>query len=181
MARGNPVLTREKLLDAGSNLAQRKAIATLRIDDIVEQAGVAKGTFYLHFQDRSEFLVALHRRFHDEVMVAVELATEKTPQGIARLLSGSLAYLDVCLGRHPVKALLIGARAEPAIQAEIGHQNARFARLAAQGFSAAGTAGAAHAARLWVGMVAEAALAEAEAGKAIVPLRKALARFLKGY
>ncbi|MGH8456595.1 MAG: TetR/AcrR family transcriptional regulator [Stenotrophobium sp.] len=180
MARGNAAATREKLLDAGCALVHTQAFASLRIDDIVEQAGVAKGTFYLHFPDRTAFLVDLHRRFHDEIMAAVEQATVKKTHGNAKLLAGSLAYLDACLRKHPVKALLIGARAEPAIQTEIGHQNARFTRLASQSFSAAGWQASSHAARLWVGMVAEAALAEAEAGRAIPALRKALARFLEG-
>lgn len=178
MARGNAAGTRGKLLEAGCALAHSQAFANLRIDDIVERAGVAKGTFYLHFADRTAFLVALHRRFHDEVMAAVELATEQAPHGTDRLVVGSLAYLDSCRQNHPVKALLVGARAEPAIQTQVSHQNARFTQLAEHNFKAAGWPAAKHAARLWVGMVAEAALAEAEAGAALPPLRKALTHFL---
>jgi AcrR family transcriptional regulator len=32
---------------------------------------VAKGTFFYHFRDRSEFLLALHTEFHDRVFAAI--------------------------------------------------------------------------------------------------------------
>jgi TetR/AcrR family transcriptional regulator, transcriptional repressor for nem operon len=57
-------------------------------------------------------------------------------------------------------------------------QNARFARLAADEFKAADWPAPLQAARLWVGMVAEAAIAEAEAGRKLPTMRQALARFL---
>jgi len=74
--------------------------------------------------------------------------------------------------------MLLGARAEPAIQQAVSAQNARFAGLAADEFKAAGWPAPQHAARLWVGMVAEAAIAETEAGRKLAPLRQALRRFL---
>lgn len=178
MARGNATLTREKLLAAGLALARTQSFAELRVDDVVAQAGVAKGTFYLHFPDRGAFLAALHQRFHDAVMAEVDAATAAAAAGLSRLLAGSLAYLDYCRRDHPIKALLIGARVEPAIQAAVSAQNARFAQLAEHSFQAAGWPAPRHAGRLWVGLVAEAALAEAEAGKTLPALRKALAAFL---
>ena len=42
---------------------------------ITVAAGHAKGTFYIHFADRAEFLVALHRRFHDTVFSRIIAVT----------------------------------------------------------------------------------------------------------
>ena len=178
MPRADARERRRQLLDAGQQLAQHAPLARLRVDDIVAAAGLAKGTFYLHFPDRAAFLVALHQRFHDTLMRAVQQATLALPRGLPRLLAGSVAYLDGCLREHGVKTLLVEARAEPVIQAQITAQNTRFAGRAALEFGAAGWPDAAAAARLWVGMVAEAALAEAEQGGAQPALRAALARFL---
>ena len=34
---------------------------------VVAEAGLAKGTFYVHFADRDAFLDALHERFHANI------------------------------------------------------------------------------------------------------------------
>lgn len=179
MPRADRAATRQDLLRAGRELAGKKPLSALRIDDIVERAGVAKGTFYLHFHDRAELLVTLHREFHDEVERMVAEASAGLANGAERLLAGSRAYLDACRSAHPVKALLFEARVMPEILAEVGARNQRFAALAQKEFAAAGWPDPASAARLWVGLVAEAALAEAERGARLPRLRECLARFLE--
>lgn len=170
--------TRRQLLAAGVELAQQQPLASLRIDDLVQAAGVAKGTFYLHFRDRAEYLVTLHRSFHDDVMASVQQAVGRRPPSLERLMIGTIAYLDACRRGHPVKALLMEARVEPAIQAEVKMQNARFAQRAAREFEAADWPAPQAAARLWIGMVAEAALAEAEADHTRPEIRSNLRLFL---
>ena len=170
--------TRERLLVAGLQLAHAGTLSALRVDEVVGAAGVAKGTFYVHFATREDFLVALHHRFHDRLAERIDHAVAGQPLGMPRLLRGSLAYLDGCCEQHGIKAMLLGARAEPAIQQAVSAQNARFAGLAADEFKAVAWPAPQHAARLWVGMVAEAAIAEAEAGRKLPPLRQALRHFL---
>jgi AcrR family transcriptional regulator len=170
--------TRERLLEAGLRLAHTAALSTLRVDEVVNAAGVAKGTFYVHFQTREDFLVALHGRFHDGLAERIDQAVAGQAPGMRRLLRGSLAYLDACCEQHGIKAMLLGARTEAAIQHAVSAQNARFALLAAEEFKAAGWPAPQQAARLWVGMVAEGAIAEADAGRKMPPLRQALAHFL---
>lgn len=51
------------LLDAAAALFVEKGVAGTSIDDIVERAGVAKGTFYHYFQDRAAMLEALRKRY----------------------------------------------------------------------------------------------------------------------
>lgn len=49
----------EKLLDAGFDLFISKGINETTIQDIVDEAGVAKGTFYLYFKDRHDLIDAI--------------------------------------------------------------------------------------------------------------------------
>jgi AcrR family transcriptional regulator len=170
--------TRDKLLLAGLRLADTGALSGLRVDEVVKAAAVAKGTFYVHFATRENFLLALHGRFHDQLAQRIEQAIAGHAPGLPRLLRGSLAYLDGCCEQRGIKAMLLGARAEPAIQHAVGTQNARFDALAADEFKAAEWPAPQHAARLWVSMAAEAAIAEAEGGRKLPQLRQALARFL---
>jgi len=44
--------TRQKLLDAASNLFAEKGLDLTTIDDITERADVGKGTFYYHFKNK---------------------------------------------------------------------------------------------------------------------------------
>ena len=47
-------LSRQALLDAAEQLLAERGTARVSIDDIVDKAGVAKGTFYNHFKDKAD-------------------------------------------------------------------------------------------------------------------------------
>ncbi|WP_019873923.1 TetR/AcrR family transcriptional regulator [Sporichthya polymorpha] len=52
--------TRSDLLEATKRLLAGGApVATLRVDQIVAEAGMGRATFYLHFKDKSELMAAL--------------------------------------------------------------------------------------------------------------------------
>src|SRR5215475_7550814 len=97
--------THEALLDAGVAVAEAHGLSGLSVNRVVAEAGVAKGTFYVHFETREAFVDALHARFHARVEQAVLAATRELPPGEERILSGVEAYLDVCLEDSAVKAL----------------------------------------------------------------------------
>ncbi len=156
--------TRQVLLDAGLELAITVSLTRLTVDAIVQKAGVAKGTFYVHFADRAAFLVALHAQFHEQLRDAVLRATEGLAPGGWRLRKGTQAYLDGCLHERAVKAFLLEARCEAHINVEVQRRNAEFAALAEPNFTALGWPDANTAARLFVTLVAEAALVELETG-----------------
>ena len=46
--------TRAQLIQAARELYAVSAIEAVTVDDVVEQAGVAKGTFYVHFASLAE-------------------------------------------------------------------------------------------------------------------------------
>ena len=73
--------TRQALLDAGVAVAEAQGLAGLSVNRVVAEAGVAKGTFYVHFEDRNAFVDALHARFHDRVEEKVGEATAGMPLG----------------------------------------------------------------------------------------------------
>ena len=59
MRRGRGVETRMALLAAGQKLLAERPIDALAIDEIVQTAGVAKGSFYNHFEDKDAFAFAI--------------------------------------------------------------------------------------------------------------------------
>jgi len=172
--------TREQLVEAGLRLAESTSLGAMSVNLLVEEAGVAKGTFFHHFGDRGAFLVALHQAFHDRLFEQTLAAIADLPPGRRRLLAAAHAYLDGCLRHRGVRALLLEARAEPAITAAIAERNALAVQLQSPDFHALGWPDPAAGAALWSGMVVEAALLELAAGERQARLRTALDRFLPG-
>src|ERR1700738_2648560 len=166
--------TREALIDAGLRLAERTGLAGLSVNLIVQEAGVAKGTFFHHFGDRASYLLALHREFHERLATQMQAATVDLPPGRNRLIIGANACLDGCLRDRGVRALLLEARAEPAVTDEIRHRNHANAELCRPDFAALTHPHPYESAQLWVGMVAEAALIEHQAATALPAIRRAL-------
>ena len=170
--------TREALIDAGLRLADRTGLAGLSVNLIVQEAGVAKGTFFHHFGDRASYLLALHREFHDRLNVQVQAAIDGMPPGSRRLTAVATTYLDGCLRDRGVRALLLEARAEPAVTDEIARRNHASAELCQADFVALKRPYPYESAQLWIGMVAEAALIEYQAATALPGLREAIKRFV---
>lgn len=169
--------TRESLLDAGVRLAERQNLLQTSVDHIVREAGVAKGTFYVHFADRTAFLVAIHRRFYDELNAAIDAAVEGLSPGPERLRRGALAYLDGCLRAKAVKAVLLEARMLSEVAHEVALRSTHAAARAARDFKAMGYRHPDACGRLFVAMVSEGALAELEHKRADRGVRAALWRF----
>jgi TetR/AcrR family transcriptional regulator, transcriptional repressor for nem operon len=171
--------TRAALIDSGLRLAERVGLAGVSVNVLVDELGVAKGTFFHHFGSRANFLLALHREFHERLRAEIMATVADQRPGLARLVAASTAYLDACLRDRGVKALLLEARAEPLVADEVNTRHADNAALVKPDFQAMGWPHPADAARLWVGLVAEAALLELHAGRRQPALRAALRQFLE--
>lgn len=176
----DPATKRATLIDAGLAIAEETGLGSLSVDKIVSAAGVAKGSFFHHFGSRAGYLTELHRRFHDRLAERIHQAITDLPPGRGRLLTGTSAYLEGCRADRAVRALLVEARAEPDVRAEIARRNDQFVRLAAPDFAAMGRRFPEAAARLWVTMAADVAVAESAADAALPELRIALADYLGG-
>jgi AcrR family transcriptional regulator len=65
---------REALVDAAFGVFMEKGVAASSVDDIVEAAGVAKGTFYLYFKTKDDAINAVAERVVGGVGEVVETA-----------------------------------------------------------------------------------------------------------
>lgn len=62
---------RGALLDAGARVLATRPFREVRVDDIVDEAGLAHGTFYLYFEDKEQLLLALASSCRDELVPMV--------------------------------------------------------------------------------------------------------------
>src|SRR5258708_16907365 len=85
--------TRAKLIETGLELAEELGLEGLSVNAVVAAAGVSKGTFFHHFRDRTAYLVALHRRFHDALADQFWSAVEGMAPGAEQLATAARNYL----------------------------------------------------------------------------------------
>ncbi|MBY5900937.1 TetR/AcrR family transcriptional regulator [Rhizobium leguminosarum] len=101
-----PEERRDELMTAAERLFLEKGVELTTIEEITTGAGVAKGTFYLHFSSKADVLQALRARFVqgvlDGIVAAVEGRRQEDWRG--RLAAWSMAcatgYLDAAALHH---------------------------------------------------------------------------------
>jgi hypothetical protein len=154
-----------------------RTLAAIVVGDVTGSGGDGghRRPLYVHFADRETYLVALHREFHDRLRSAIRAAAAGLPPGHDRLVASATAYLDGCLAATGVKGVLTRARGVAEIADEVTASNDRFARAASPDFVALGSPLPLETARLFVAMTAEVAALEAQGGRRIPRLRRALA------
>jgi len=151
---------RTALLDAGAALADGDGLRALSVNAIVAQAGMAKGSFYQHFPSRKDYVIALHRRYHDHITEQVLAAVGHLPHGADRLHAGVDAFLDACLETKGTKAFLAQARTETDLLDEVQSRNALVGAELAADMVALGVEQPEAKAHLVVAMVADISLQE---------------------
>ena len=164
--------TRLEILHAAIELAERAGLRELSIADVTAAAGHAKGTFYVHFRDRAALLAALHRWFHDTVFEHVISGTGADEPGPERARRRLIAFLDACRKLPGVRALLLDARTEPAIAAEVDDRNRQATQILASDLTE--TAQPRETARILVLAAADIAARESAQGRKLPAARKAL-------
>jgi AcrR family transcriptional regulator len=169
--------TTRSLLDAGEVLAERGGLAGLSVSGVTAQAGVAKGTFYVHFADRASFVDALRARFTSRIREAVLAAVAEHPPGREFLVSAVEGYLDVCLAHRSLKALVLEARSDgPGVpQFPLASQ---FEDLVGESLRTLGLTPVAVNTRLLIALVSEVATLELQVGERDGAARAALRAWL---
>ena len=103
--------TRDALMSAGHTLFANRPVEGVTVDDIVDQAQVAKGSFYNHFSDKDAFADAVYQGVQSDVERQIATVNEGVvdpPVRIARALCTVMAYardnperLQALLGKAP--------------------------------------------------------------------------------
>jgi len=87
--------TRLRLLDAARTVFERVGYFDAGVEDIVKEAGVARGSFYTYFEDKLEVFRILSTEVNEAVLKA---ATTELPQAsgdpITRLHQSNIRYIE---------------------------------------------------------------------------------------
>lgn len=102
----NKQIKRESLLETAFRLFTSKGIQKTSISDIVEDAGVAKGTFYLYFKDKYDIRNKLIAHKSSEVFRKAELALRET--GITGIEDQVVFLVDNIISQLVENQILLG-------------------------------------------------------------------------
>ena len=91
--KGSPA-RRTLLMDAALRVLDQKNIIDATVDDIVQEAGVARGTFYIYFKDKYDILKALSRRLNEQLFENSHLHLDRHVPPFERIRTSLRAVLD---------------------------------------------------------------------------------------
>jgi AcrR family transcriptional regulator len=90
----------ERILDTAADLVLRWGYRKTSVDDIAKQAGVAKGTIYLHWKTREELFLALLIRERRREGQRLQQEIARDPDGAT--LHGLMKHATVAALRNPL-------------------------------------------------------------------------------
>ncbi len=97
----------QRILDAAAELVRRWGYGKTTIDDIARQAGVAKGTIYLHWKTREDLFQALMIREEQALADDIKQRVINDPQG--KTLHGMIKHMILAIMKNSImKAALLG-------------------------------------------------------------------------
>jgi len=97
----------QRILDAAAELVRRWGYGKTTIDDIARQAGVAKGTIYLHWKTREDLFRALMIREEQTLANDIKQRIANDPQGTT--LHSMLKHMLLAMLKNPLmKAAFLG-------------------------------------------------------------------------
>jgi TetR/AcrR family fatty acid metabolism transcriptional regulator len=107
------IRTRTDLLEAGRKLFGERGLYESRIEDLAEQAGIAKGTVYQYFRDKDDLILAVVHQGLTELDAAIDRRTAgavRLPTLVARIVAAHFEVFeedpDLMKILHQVRGML---------------------------------------------------------------------------
>src|SRR5690348_526648 len=100
---------RQQILAAARGLFAKRGYHLTTIDDIVAQAGVARGTFYLYFEDKRAIFNDLIDRFGVELAMAiVRIVTDDASRSVGSQVHENIRrIIGTCLAERAMTKILL--------------------------------------------------------------------------
>jgi AcrR family transcriptional regulator len=99
---------RQQILAAARDVFAKRGYHQATIDDIVAQAGVARGTFYLYFEDKRAVFSDLIDRFAQQLAMSISrIVTDDPARPVAQqVLDNIRAIIATCLAERTMTKIL---------------------------------------------------------------------------
>ena len=118
--------TRSRLTSVADQLVAEKGFEALRIEETVQAAGVAKGTFFAHFKDKDELMDLLIGQRIETLLD--RMATEPAPRDADQLAQRLMPLVELMSSERYVFDLIMRRSGALAVE-EIGPIALSFGRI----------------------------------------------------
>lgn len=105
--------TRAQIVDAAAALLADRPIESLTVSAVVEAAGVAKGTFYYHFESMEHLAAAVGASLRESFDELVTPARRKVSDPVARIAFAFEQFLDKAIADPAWARLLVESASAP--------------------------------------------------------------------
>jgi TetR/AcrR family transcriptional regulator, ethionamide resistance regulator len=125
--------SRQRIIEAATELVRERSYAELNVGEIMERAGIGRTIFYRHFDDLGDLLVRAGREAIDELLVAqLALAETRVATG-AEDIRKAIELPVAVYGRHGplLRAVAEAAAADPGLTPAQAAIRLRFDELVA--------------------------------------------------
>jgi AcrR family transcriptional regulator len=102
----NSIKIRNLLIDACEGLMAQMPIEAIRVNHIVEAAGVAKGSFYNHFSDKDTLATAVAASIREEVEELVATKNRDLSDPLSNIARGICCHALIARN-NPARALIL--------------------------------------------------------------------------
>lgn len=85
---------RERLMNSTVELTRERGFPELRIEEIVEGAGLSVGTFYLYFDSKADLFVSIVTDYTERLLSRMDTAYKGEGGPLQRIARGLNVYLD---------------------------------------------------------------------------------------
>jgi AcrR family transcriptional regulator len=123
--------TRAQLIAAAQALFARQAVESVTVDDVVKEAGVAKGTFYVHFDDLQSLTATVVEEVITSVADAIQPGMVARSDPASRIAFACCCLIDKALAEPAWASVLARLTAASGKGSEIGRRKHLFADLSA--------------------------------------------------
>lgn len=133
---------REGILEAAAALFCQRGYHAASISDVIEAAGVSRGTFYLYFDSKDAIFLELMERFIQQIIDTVEVVDPNGPAPTRRIAENVRRVVDVVFDNRDLAVMVL--REDPGLKPEVDEKLERlygFLREMVEGALVNGAAG----------------------------------------
>ena len=84
-ARAETRTARERILDAAASLFARRGYYNANVDEIIQQSGTSKGSFYFHFPSKEQMALGLVDQLSEKLVGRLERSIASEPDPLKRI------------------------------------------------------------------------------------------------
>lgn len=97
--------TKQTIFDSALQLFRDKGYENVSVDEIVEKAGVAKGTFYIYFSSKSQIPEYLYEVYDDRLMSIYDAIDKslREDRALIAFIADTVNYLSTDIGLNLMK------------------------------------------------------------------------------